>query len=258
MLEKLYASEYERTKELVKAPDWYLEFGKVRKARLLGLGAVQATFSGNIIQAASHSNKLTIDIFERLLEESAVRLGVPGQEELDNQDAERQPVNQIVIHHSSRAEGIALPTLNAMHLLNLYVPVYQNKNRPVLNSQGNYQPIYSGHFDESGEQVFYGYHWKVQQDGQAMRLLQDGALGWQAGNWEINKRSVGICIDDDLKHSRPTNASLEAVASIINTYYSEVSVSEHAVIGHNEASSTICPGDQFMGGWKEDLIKRIG
>jgi len=257
MIEKLYKRQYERTKELVQNPDWYLEFGRARKVQLIGLGAVQAALSGNITQAANYARQQTFYIFEQLLSEHQVRLGIPGQEELDDQDEAREAVSQIVIHHSSRAEGISLTALNALHLINLYVPVYQSKTNPILNSDGNRQPIYSGHFNEAGEQVFYGYHWKVGRDGEAQRLLDDSSLGWHAGNWEINKHSVGICIDDDLGHKSPTKDSLDAVADIIKNYYPTLPANADVIIGHSEASRTICPGDQFIDSWKNGILKRI-
>ncbi len=107
MIEKLFQSELERTREMVQEPNWYLEFAKVRKARLLGLGAVQAALSGNISQAATYAKQQMVDIFEQLLASHDVRLGIPGKEELDNQDEDRQPITQVVIHHSSRKDGIS-------------------------------------------------------------------------------------------------------------------------------------------------------
>lgn len=259
MIENFSQTEYNNMRELVQRPDWYLEFGKMRQTRLLGLGAVQAAFSGNIREAAARAKGQVVDMFEELLEKHEVRLGIPGQDELDDQDEERQPIDRIVIHHSSRAEGITLGSLNALHLLQLYVPVYQSEAKPVLNSQGEHQPIYSGHFNEKGEQVFYGYHWKVQQDGEPLRLLNDSEIGWHAGNWDMNKRSVGICIDDDLEHKRPTDEALEGVARVIAEHYPYVEPSTDTIIGHNEASGpTMCPGDKFLSGWKFDLLAQIG
>jgi hypothetical protein len=256
MFKKLYESEYDRTKELVKEPDWYLELNKVRQARLIGLGAVQAAFSGNVAEAVAYAKHQMLDVFEQLLSENSVRIGVPGKDELDNQDEDREPISQVVVHHSARAEGLSLSTLSAMHLLRLYVPVYQSKSNPVLNSKGEHQPIYSGHFNEAGEQVFYGYHWKVNQNGEAIRLLDDSALAWHAGDWEVNKRSVAICIDDDLEHKSPTQDSLNSVADIIRNNYSFMPVNNDTLIGHSEVSSSACPGDQFIHGWKNKLLQR--
>jgi len=258
MIDEVFRNEYQRTRELVQKPDWYLEFGKERRARLLGLGAVQAARSGDITKAAHFAKRQTVEIFEQLLEEDAVRLGIPGVDELDDQDELREPISQLVIHHSNRAEGISLSNLSALQLLNVYLPVYQNKNKPVLNSHGEHQPIYSGHYNKLGKQVFYQYHWFVKQDGEAIRLLDDDALAWHAGDWEVNKRSVAICIDDDLNHKSPTQDSFESVVDIIQKHYSYIPVEPKAIIGHKEANEkTECPGDRFIGGWKNDLLKRI-
>lgn len=189
-----------------------------------------------------------VAIFEQLLNTHEVRLGTPGRDDLEDQDEEREPISQIVIHHSSRREGITLSSSNALQLLNLYVPVYQSRDE--------HRPIYSGHFDEAGEQVFYGYHWKIGQDGTAKRLLQDEAIGWHAGSWKVNKRSVGICIDDDLERAVPTEASLRAAAEIIRTCYPHIEPTPETVLGHNQAIElkTTCPGDRFWGGWKDQLL----
>ena len=245
-----YASELDRTRDLVKTTDWYLPFIKLRQQKLLAIGAIEATYGSNIDEATYRAKTRTLIVFEQLLAENQVRLGHPGEEELDDQDKDREPIDTVVIHHSSRAEGIAAPTLNAMHLLQLYLPVYQSKKNPVLNSKGEHQPIYSGHFTNN-QQVFYGYHWKVDQDGTATRLLDDSAIGWHAGNWDINKKSVGICIDDDLEDKDPTPEALQAVADLIKTHYAKATI-----VGHNEAAlkHTICPGDGFLNSWKLELL----
>jgi hypothetical protein len=149
-----------------------------------------------------------------------------------------------------------LSLLDAMHLLRLYVPVYQNPPADVAAELKN-QPLYSGHFDETGRQVFRAYHWLVRQDGTTERLLEDDKIGWQAGDWDENCRSVAICIDDDLTDARPTPDALEAVAQIIEQHYSQLSISPDTVKGHNEVVDTICPGREFIGGWKTQLLDRL-
>lgn len=49
--DKLFASELERTRNLVQSPEWYMSYGRIQKARALGLGAVQAAKSGSITEA---------------------------------------------------------------------------------------------------------------------------------------------------------------------------------------------------------------
>lgn len=247
----LYKNQSEQLRELVQAPDWYLNFDNFKKARLLGLSAIQAAMRGNIIGAAYQAREMIFETFADLLDKDDVALGNPLLEQLENLDANRKQIDTLVIHHSSRAEGLPLKKLNAMHLLNVYIPAF--KASPDQHS------IYSGHFDETGRQVFYGYHWMVKQDGSSTRLLDDSALAWHAGNYEINKRSIGICIDDDLVHKSPTPDSLETVVEIIKDNYPDIKISEKTIIGHNEAidGRTLCPGDKFLSGWKNQLLERL-
>ena len=78
----------------------------------------------------------------------------------------------------------------------------------------------------------------------------------QAGDWEVNCRSVAICIDDDLSISEPTDVILEAVAELIKDNYSNVP--RENILGHREVNlKTECPGNLFLGpnGWKDKFLK---
>lgn len=255
--EKLYKSEYDHLHELVKQPDWYLRFGKFKQVRALAIGAVQAAQGGSITERYQQAKTQLVDIFETLLLEQAIRLGQPG-ENLVNLDEDRLPVSQIAIHHSSRAEGITTSKLNALHLLRLYLPEYQNKSEIFQNDDGSYQPLHSGHFDANGSQVFYGYHWRVNQDGSYERLLDDSALGWHAGDYEVNRRSVGICIDDDLTNKQPSEEAIEGVVGIITRDYPDITITDRSLIGHRAVFPTECPGHLFETAWKSTLLRRLG
>jgi len=253
--ERLFTSELERTRDMVSSPEWYMEYAIKRRVRTLGLGAIQLAKSGSVSDARRHLKQQQLEIFEQLLDENAVRIGNPETDELEDWDEERAPIDRIVIHHSRRADGLSVSQLNAMHFLRLYLPRYQRGD--LKTSTGQLQPIYSGHFDETGKQVFHGYHWKVEQDGEAKQLLPDAALTWHAGNWGMNKRSVAIVIDDDLTESSPTSESLASVAEIISEHYSSINPSSSTILGHKAVSNTLCPGSQFDEGWKQDLLSRI-
>lgn len=117
------------------------------------------------------------------------------------------------------------------------------------------QAIFSNHF-KSGHQVFYVYQWLVRMDGKTERLLNDNEIGWQAGNWEVNCRSVAICLDNDFENSAPSDLVLSSVAELIKEKYSQVSFEK--IIGHREVNpKTICPGNEFLTGWKWKLINAL-
>ncbi len=193
-----------RFRRIVKEPNWYDQLTRLQGSLLLGgaaLGnvAALANETGNV---KSRTKRLLVRIFEQLLEEGSVRLGETGP----NWDEERRPIDRAVIHHTSNLRPMRLSYLNALHLLNLYVPKYRHPG-PEADVIGG-RPVYSGH-ERGGNQVFYGYHWLVRQNGTVESLLRDTAIGWHAGNWEVNCRSVAICFDADLQNDQPTEAALQ-------------------------------------------------
>lgn len=176
-------------------------------------------------------------VFTQLLEDGAVTLGETGP----NWDAERQPIDTVVVHHTARQGAIGLAELNAMHLLNLYVPKYRDPGHDVEVIGGT--PVYSGHADFSGRQVFYGYHWLVREDGSREHLLPDEAIGWHAGDWSTNTRSVAVCFDGDFEQGQPSAQALGSAAELMASEY--LSVDSARLIGHNAIVQTVCPGGEF-------------
>ncbi|MDR3557910.1 MAG: peptidoglycan recognition family protein [Candidatus Pacebacteria bacterium] len=198
------------------------------------------------------------DFFERELAAGKIALGSAGQDF----DKERKPIDTIIIHHTSMEPGLTPERLSGIELLRLYAPQYAG-NGPTYDAHKNIlnKPIYSGHFRD-GMQVFWPYHWIILTDGTVERLLNDDEIGWQAGKWEVNKRSVGIVFDNDYEDSKPSQAELEAVAKLIKEKYSQVA--KDRIIGHCEVNlKTACPSKIFFSkdshkGWKDDLIGLIG
>lgn len=190
------------------------------------------------------------EYFEQRLLEGKVALAESGP----NLDEQRKAVDTVVIHHTSNDQAYTLPKMNAVQLLNVYIPYYLDPK--VLNERSlKHQPVWSNHFHE-GKQVFYAYHWFVHQDGSIQRLLDDEKIGWHAGNWDINCRSVGICLDDDYSNKDPDRETLRRVARIIKENYSHIPASN--IVGHRQVNQkTTCPGNNFENGWKQELIELL-
>src|SRR5437588_4393762 len=114
------------------------------------------------------------------------------------------------------------------------------------------EPIWSGHF-RNGAMVFFAYHWLIRPDGVAERLLDDAYIGWHAGNWDVNTRSIGIALSGNYEIGIPPIAQVEAAAQVIREHYAHVA--ESSIVGHREVTQGItCPGAYFLEGWKETLI----
>ncbi|MBX4199543.1 N-acetylmuramoyl-L-alanine amidase [Candidatus Saccharibacteria bacterium] len=231
-----------RWSQLIKEPDWYLQFNDFITDAKQKLKPES--------EELNQLNKTVRHFFEAALQEEKVSLAKQGPD-LDKQ---RQPVDTIVIHHTSARPGYRLTYLNAVHLLNIYVPYYAN---PTVRGEKDLkgQPMWSGHF-YGGKQVFWGYHWFMGRDGKPVRLLEDQQIGWHAGDWKINRRSIGICLDNDYEQQDPDDAVLKKLAGLIRQNYPSIKSSN--VIGHRESNlNTTCPGGNFIGGWKDKLLSYV-
>lgn len=189
------------------------------------------------------------NLLGELLERGEVPLASHGPD----LDLERQPLDTLVIHHTEENPEIPLPTLSAMGLLRQYG--FQYLENDVLGRPVRGEAVWSGHF-RAGQMVFFAYHWLIRPDGTCERLLEDRAIGWHAGNWEINTRSIGLALSGNYEHASPPLPQLTAAARLIKTYYPFVA--PERLQGHREMRSDLtCPGDRFLGGWKELLLQHI-
>lgn len=176
-------------------------------------------------------------IVEQAFDDNIIPLATTG----NNYDEERQEIDTVVIHHTANLPGMSLSRLNTIQLIRIYGKRYYNDK----NLQG--KPLWSGHFYNQ-KQVFWGYHWFIRTDGTALKLLDDNLIGWHSGNWDTNKRSIGICFDDYLKDKEPTTEALLSAKQIIRKY------KRVKIIGHHDSNpKTNCPGLLFDNVWKRKL-----
>ena len=89
---------------------------------------------------------------------------------------------------------------------------------------------------------------------QPKRLLNDDEIGWHAGNWDTNCRSIAICLDNDYSKSEPTDLVLKSMTNLIKRKYPQIKARN--IVGHCEINpKTECPGGSFLKEWKPKLIQ---
>ncbi len=234
-------------KEKIKYPHWYTEVPGVFK-ELVQLHAENRAEYERV-------KEQIYDFFEDQLRKGAVALGQTGK----NLDAERKPIDTVVIHHTSMKPGLTKERLSGIDLVRLYAPQYAGKGPTyTAHKEIKDRPVYSGHFRD-GVQVFWPYHWIVRTGGICERLLEDSEIGWHAGNWDVNCRSIAIVFDNDYENSEPSDVELAAVASLIKDTYPQVL--KENIKGHCEINTkTTCPSKNFLSvdnkhpGWREKLV----
>lgn len=226
-------------RENLQYPDWYIKLEDYLREKIFPV------VSDPKIKKQRHK---FYKIVEDMLNEGTIPLAETGPDF----DVERKSIDAIVIHHTSEESDIRLGKLSAIGFVRQYGLDYL-----VGKIRGNMvkgKPIWSGHFND-GKMVFFAYHWLVRPDGTLERLLRDKYIGWQAGDWDINTRSIAISLSGDYSNSIPSEKQIESVLKIINDNYPNVEKSR--IFGHREINpKTICPGNKFLGprGWKKKII----
>jgi hypothetical protein len=189
-------------------------------------------------EARSECKKAHYDFFERHLVANDFLLG-HGTGAFDS---ERKPIDTIVIHHTSNPPGLSSSRLSAIELMRLYAPYFVKPETKDAHLRG--EPLVSGHV-RNGRQVFWPYHWIIRNDGRAERLLLDPEIGWHAGNWNINCRSVAIVFDDDCEWKTPSRLMIRSVATLVARHYPQVPLDR--IFGHREVNAnTTCPSNLFL------------
>lgn len=225
----------------LKHSDWYIRLEKDLKEKIFPI-----VHKNPEVKAFRHK---VYELVEELLEKGQIPLAKKGP----NLDANRKPIDTIVIHHTGEEPGIRISKLSAIGLVRQYGSAYLKND--VLGYKLKGQPIWSGHFLHK-KMIFFAYHWLIRPNGNAERLLRDDYIGWHSGNWEVNTKSIAIALSGDYEEDTPPISQIEGIAKVIKENYSQVS--KNRILGHREVKERrTCPGAYFIKEWKNILLDLI-
>ncbi len=227
--------ETSRLETYFSDPAWYLNLLPEIDILFYGKGLTKEDKTEEFTQLKEKFRNQLAALFKQ----GKISLGSVGMD----LDAQRKPIDTVVIHHTSSDPSVSIDYLDIAHLFRLYVPEYREPKRAYYQ-----KPLWSGHF-RNGQQTFIAYHYLIRQDGSFVQALDDKYIGWQCGNWEINCSSVAVTFIDELENARPTPQALKTAQEIIARYQGA------KILGHREIVETVCPGNLFLGenGWKQEL-----
>jgi hypothetical protein len=227
-------------KDKLLRPDWYLYFYNQ-------LDEYFYHYDENKIGKEKEWSEKKKSIVETIIDsrlKNKIYLGDKG----NDFDSERKKIDTIVIHSTSTNPENdytnKIEYLDSLTLIRLYCREYSSKQRDYYG-----KPIYSGHYFNN-KQVFIPYHYLIEKNGKIYHILKDKYIGWHAGNWDINCRSISIAFIGSFKDSEPTEIALLSARKIIQKYPNS------KVIGHPEIVQTNCLGNNFLNNtqWKNKLI----
>lgn len=143
---------------------------------------------------------------------------------------ELSDINKIVIHHSasngSKDNIKTLEAINEHHSMKLH---------PKANNYGYH----------------IAYHFIIFKDGQVIKTRPLKEIGYQAGHWETNCTSIGICLIGNFEEDIPTEDQLRSLKALFAEYMQGLKISK--VLAHREVKPTACPGKNFS----DDMIKAL-
>lgn len=194
---------------------------------------LQTLYNPEIVEGKEHSSGLPIDeeiIVLRKLR-AALALGKDAKDAVlmtGQYDVQRLPITHVVLHHT------VTPTDTTWKQLST-----------IGKSRGYVDYPHSYHYDpETGEETFIQYHWLVYTDGtirECMNTKDD--IAWHAGDWEMNRKSIGLAFVGDFRTNTVTDEMLRNLALKLIPYDRAIGGSGLTILGHREISQTACPAN---------------
>ena len=95
------------------------------------------------------------------------------------------------------------------------------------------------------------------RDGQVAQCVSDENIAWHAGNWHVNRTSLGIehegfFNDPEWFTERMYRSSARLVAHLCRKY--DIPTNRRYILGHFEVSNTRCPGPWW---WWDHYMRRV-
>jgi N-acetyl-anhydromuramyl-L-alanine amidase AmpD len=125
--------------------------------------------------------------------------------------------NSIVLHHTADSSGA--PQYNK-------VWAYHN------NGAGGRWPKGAG----------ISYHFMIERDGSVLSGRPEDSIGWHAGTYYWNLRSIGICLAGDFTKESPTKEQLVSLAKLLTEVQNRWGIPDDRIFLHREVRNTSCPG----------------
>ena len=138
-------------------------------------------------------------------------------------------IKSIVIHHSAtpRDQDVIKSAES-----------FNNSHKKRLHEKYG-QPVSTGMYPH------VAYHYLVGADGKVLGARDENVVGYHAGNLQVNKESIGICVIGDFTKEKPTSDqinSLQLLVDILQKEHGNLTIHEHREV---REKGTICPAFDF-------------
>jgi len=151
-------------------------------------------------------------------------------------------ITKIVVHHSVTPRDLPLAQ---------QVKSFDRTHKARLHPNAN---KYNLHI---------AYHIVIAGDGSYQKTRGVNEIGYHAGNWAVNKESIGICLCGNFDIEKPSKEQIDTLNKILIELCESYKLKEDKIIFHRDVVSyKTCPGLNFTRDYinlndNSELIERL-
>jgi hypothetical protein len=152
-------------------------------------------------------------------------------------------IDTIVIHHSATPSTLdtkkSLNSFNNSHKQRFYDAYPKSQKQPLGGT----------------EYPYIAYHYCIDRKGAITKTRQHEFIGYHAGNWDVNKDSLGILLIGNFDIEYPTDAQLNACQGLVQELKKKLSIEK--ILGHRQVVSyKSCPGKNVTDDYIYSLLDK--
>ena len=151
-------------------------------------------------------------------------------------------ITNIVIHHSVTPRDLQLE-----QQISSFDRTHKARLHPVANKYG----------------LHIAYHYVISGDGNYKKTRGLDEIGYHAGNWAVNKKSIGICLCGNFDIEKPSEEQIATLNKILIELCESYKLKEKDIIFHRDVVSyKTCPGLNFTRDYinlndNSELVERL-
>ena len=139
-----------------------------------------------------------------------------------DQPSSKRVVTIIVVHHTAGSQGS-----DAERIIPAFSRLHSRRFNTMPSSLG----------------MTVAYHYIIMADGAIHQTRDEGDIGYHAGDWEVNKTSIGICLTGNLEQHKPTVAQIESLDRLVRRLQGERNIVK--IFPHSHCRATLCCGENL-------------
>lgn len=116
----------------------------------------------------------------------------------------------------------------------------------ISGPDNQYDEVFSYHHRGAGGKWPAGngisYHYFIEKSGLVLQGRPEESIGYHAGNWIMNVRSIAICLAGNFTREQPTEKQVSSLTRLTTELQRKWGIPDVRILLHREIKQTACPG----------------